>query len=122
MFVLALRLLLSRVGGLKIAVLFGVMHMAGIADRSGRRRLARWLGRLVTLEINRKTIAKLLDTKFVFAVTESGGCALDIDTESEYDAMRARFEEWSKQQEARSQRLFGSLPARAGERKEGSAS
>ena len=122
MFVLALRLLLNRVGGFKIAVLFGVMHMAGIADRAGWRRLARGLGRLVTLEINRKTIAKLLDTKFVFSVTESGGCALDIDTESEYDAMRARFDEWSKAQKARSERLFGSLPARASERKEGSAS
>ena len=76
-------------GGLKIAILFGVMHLAGIADRGGMRRLARWLGRLVTLEINRKTIAKLLDTKFVFIVTESGGCALDIDTEEEYDAMCA---------------------------------
>jgi CTP:molybdopterin cytidylyltransferase MocA len=110
MFVLAIRLLLARVGGLKIAVLFGVMHMAGVADRRGRRRLARWLGRRVTLEINRKTIAKLLDTKFVFTVTESGGCALDIDTEEEYDAMRARFAEWSKGQQARSERLFGPLP------------
>jgi GTP:adenosylcobinamide-phosphate guanylyltransferase len=114
MFKLAVRLLLSRVGGLKIAVLFGVMHMAGVADRSGRHRLARWLGRLVTLEINRRTIAKLLDTRFVLAVTESGGCALDIDTEEEYDAMRARFAEWSKLQATRSERLFGAPPARAG--------
>lgn len=112
MFMLALRLLLARVGGLKIAVLFGVMHLAGIADRGGRRRLARWLGRLVTLEINRKTIAKLLDTKFIFVVTESGGCALDIDTEAEYDAMHARFSEWLALQRAKSERLFGALPER----------
>jgi len=112
MFALALRLLLERAGGLKIAVLFGVMHLAGMADRSGRRRLARALGRLVTLEINRKTIAKLLDTNFFLIVTESGGCALDIDTEAEYDAMRARFAAWSKEQRARSERLFGPVPAR----------
>jgi len=110
MIVLALRLLLSRFGGLKIAVLFGVMHLAGIADRNGHRRLARVLGRLVTLEINRKTIAKLLDTRFFFVVTESGGCALDIDTEEEYDAMRARFDEWSEAQRRLSERLFGPLP------------
>ncbi len=132
MFALALRLLLSRVGGFKIAVLFGVMHLAGIADRSGRRRIARWLGRLVSLEINRKTISKLLDTKFAFVVTESAGCALDVDTEAEYDAMCARFAEWSAGQRARSERLFGPLPERhestgfaAGEpaaRREGSAS
>ena len=112
MFKLALRLLLDRVGGLKIAVLFGVMHLAGIADRSGRRRIARWLGRRVTLELNRKTIARLLDTKFAFVVTESGGCALDVDTEGEYDAMQARFGEWSAAQRARSKRLFGALPER----------
>lgn len=132
MFKLAVRLLLDRVGGLKIAVLFGVMHLAGIADRSGRRRIARWLGRLVTLEINRKTIARLLDTKFVFVVTESGGCALDVDTEEEYDAMQARFAEWSAAQRARSERLFGVLPERLADagsagrehdsRREGSAS
>jgi CTP:molybdopterin cytidylyltransferase MocA len=115
MFKLAFRLLLTRVGGLKIAVLFGVMHLAGIADRSGHRHLARWLGRLVTLEVNRKTIAKLLDTKFVLVVTESGGCALDIDTEAEYDAMSSRFSEWKKDQQARSERLFGRLPARVDE-------
>lgn len=114
MFKLAVRLLLSRVGGLKIAMLFGVMHLAGVADRNGWRRLARWLGRRVTLELNRRTIARLLDTRFVFAVTESGGCALDIDTEQEYDAMRTRFADWSKAQAAHSERLFGALPARAG--------
>jgi len=33
MFTLALRLLAARVGGFKIAVIFGMMHIAGIADR-----------------------------------------------------------------------------------------
>lgn len=112
MFVLAMRLLLSRVGGVKIALLFGVMHLAGIADRNGWRRIARGLGRLVTLEINRKTIAKLLDTKFAFAVTESAGCALDVDTEAEYDVICERFAEWSAGQRARSERLFGRIPER----------
>ena len=110
MFTLAVRLLMSRVGGVKIAVLFGVMHLAGIADRSGHDRLARVLSRLVTLEINRETIAKILDTRFAFAVTESGGCALDIDTEEEYDAVCERYAEWAAEQAKRSRALHGPLP------------
>ncbi len=111
MFLLAARLLLSRVGGIKIALLFGMMHLAGIADRSGRPRLARFLSRPVTLEVNRATIAKILDTRFALSVTESGGCALDIDTEEEYDAVRARYDQWRREQEERSLQLHGPLRA-----------
>ena len=112
MFTLALRLLAARVGGLKIAFLFGLMHLAGIADRSGRTRLARQIARAVTLEINRSTIARILDTRFAFVVTESGGCGLDIDTEEEYDAVCARFDDWSAMQHTRSEALYGPLPAK----------
>lgn len=110
MFTLSVRLLLSRVGGLKIAVLFGFMHLAGIADRKGHSRLARLLARFVTLEDNRTTISRILDTRFAFAVTESAGCGLDIDTEDEYDAICERFEEWKQTLEARSLALHGPLP------------
>jgi GTP:adenosylcobinamide-phosphate guanylyltransferase len=110
MFLLAVRLLLSRVGGFKIALLFGMMHVAGIADRKGHARLARLLSRFVTLEVNRKTIARLLDTRLQFAITEGGGCALDIDTEAEYDAMQVRYEEWIAAQRTRADALYGPLP------------
>ncbi|MBJ18829.1 MAG: hypothetical protein CL933_05320 [Deltaproteobacteria bacterium] len=109
MFTLSLRLLLSNVGGLKIAVLFGFMHLAGIADRNNHPRLARVLSRVVTLEINRTTIGKLLDTRFAFSVTESGGCALDIDTEEEYDAVCERYPEWAAYQAEKSLALHGPL-------------
>jgi CTP:molybdopterin cytidylyltransferase MocA len=111
MFTLALRLLAARVGGFKIAAIFGMMHIAGIADRKGRTRLARLLARAVTLEINRSTISKILDTRFAFVITESGGCGLDIDTEEEYDAVCERFEEWSDAQRGRAAALYGPLPA-----------
>ena len=111
MFTLAIRLLAARVGGLKIAVIFGIMHVAGIADRNGHTRLARLLSRAVTLEINRSTISRLLDTRFAFVITESGGCGLDIDTEEEYDAVRERFDEWSAAQRSRATALYGPLPA-----------
>ncbi len=111
MFTLAVRLLAARVGGFKIAVLFGLMHVAGIADRYGLTRLARLLARGVTLEIHRSTISRLLDTRFAFVITESGGCGLDIDTEEEYDAVCERFEEWSAAQRIRAAALYGPLPA-----------
>ncbi len=115
MFTLAIRLLAARVGGIRIAVIFGLMHMAGIADRYGRRRLARLLCRAVTLEVNRATIARILDTRFAFVVTESGGCGLDIDTEEEYDAICERFDDWSVDQRSRAAALYGDLPARIDE-------
>lgn len=108
MFTLAMRLLLSRVGGLKIGVLFAFMHLAGIADRNGYSRLARLLSRGVTLELHRSTIAKILDTRFAMAVTEGGGCAVDVDTEEEYDAIKARYTEWMAAQRERVARLYGS--------------
>lgn len=109
---LALRLLLSRVGGFKIAFLFSLMHLAGVADRHGWRRLARMLSRWVTLEINRTTISKILDTRFSFAVTESAGAALDVDTEEEYDAICEKYDEWMAEQRTRSEALHGPIPAR----------
>jgi CTP:molybdopterin cytidylyltransferase MocA len=110
MFVLAVRLLASRLGGAKIAALYSMMHLAGVADRHGYTRLARWLARPVTLEINRATISRILDTRFAFAITESGGCGLDIDTEAEYDAVRERYAEWSEALRQRSVALYGPLP------------
>lgn len=110
MFTLTLRLLMDRVGGLKIALLFGAMHLAGIFDRNGYPKIARLLARPVTLEINRKTIGKILDTRFRFAITEGGGCALDVDTEEEYDVIRERYPEWLAAQKARAERLYGPLP------------
>ena len=112
MLTLAVRILASRVGGFKIAFLFSMMHFAGVADRKGRTRLARLLASAVSLEINRSAISKILDTRFVFVVTESGGCGLDIDTEEEYDVVRERFEEWSKAQTERSLMLHGPLAAK----------
>jgi hypothetical protein len=112
MLALTLRLLLDRVGGIKIAFLFGMMHLAGVADRNGRKRLARVMARFVTLEINRTTICKLLDTRFAFAVTESAGVTIDVDTEEEYDAICEKYVVWLEEQRARSERLHGLIPPR----------
>jgi len=109
MFVLTMRLLFSRVGGIKIAVLLSMMHLAGIADRAGRPRLARVLAHSVTLEIHRATISKILDTRFQFAVIESAGATLDVDTEEEYDTICERYDEWIAEQRARNLKLHGPI-------------
>ncbi|MBW2496906.1 MAG: hypothetical protein JRF61_06490 [Deltaproteobacteria bacterium] len=121
MLVLTARLLFSRMGGLKVAVLFSVMHLAGLADRSGRSRLARALSRLVTLENNREAISRILDTRFRFAITEAGGCALDVDTEEEYDAMALRYADWIVAQRSRAEALYGPLPDALPEKLEGAS-
>jgi hypothetical protein len=65
----------------------------------------------VSLDINRVTISKLLDTRMAFAITEGGGCALDVDTEKEYDVICERYEEWLRLQRERVAKLYGSLPS-----------
>ena len=112
MFMLALRLLLSRAAGLKIAFLFGLMHLAGVADRRGRPKLARLLASAVTLEVNRSTIGKILDTRFALGVTESVGAGLDVDTEEEYDVICEQYAEWIAEQRERSVKLHGPLSPR----------
>lgn len=109
MFTLTMRLLFSRVGGVKIGVLFSFMHMAGLADRAGRPRLARLLARFVTLEVNRATIAKILDTRFALGVVESVGCTLDVDTEEEYDTICEKYDAWMAEQRERSEKLHGPI-------------
>ena len=58
----------------------------------------------------------LLRTEFRFVVTEIGGCAIDIDTEHEYDVASQRYREWREAQDAVAERRYGPLPlpARAG--------
>jgi GTP:adenosylcobinamide-phosphate guanylyltransferase len=121
MLVLTSRLLFSRMGGLKVALLLSVMHIAGLADRSGRSRLARVLSRLVTLENNREAISRILDTRFRFAITEAGGCALDVDTEEEYDAMTLGYAGWIAAQRSRAEALYGPLPDALPEKLEGAS-
>jgi hypothetical protein len=58
----------------------------------------------------------LLRTEFRLVVTEIGGCAIDVDTECEYDVASQRYREWREAQDALAERRYGPLPlpARAG--------
>jgi len=116
MLALAWRLLWSEQGGPTILFFYMLLHLAGLFDRWGLRSLADRLRRAVTLPKVEKAVSRLLDTRFRFVATDVGGCALDIDTEHEYDASRARLEAWRAQQAERAEALHGPAPlsARAG--------
>jgi molybdopterin-guanine dinucleotide biosynthesis protein A len=110
---LALRVL-SR-GGLAMLWYFALMHLAGLADRRGWRALADRMRRWIPLGRIERACGRLLGTDFRFVVTEVGGCAIDIDTEPDYDAALARFRAWREAQALRAQRLSRALAAGSGE-------
>jgi len=110
---LAFGLLTHDGGGLRLLWNFLVLQIAGIADRIGWRRLADALRARLPFAKVERLMSRLLDTDFRFAVTEVGGCAVDVDNEEDYDATRARFHEWWPAQLARGEALYGALPASA---------
>ncbi|MCH2187346.1 NTP transferase domain-containing protein [Myxococcota bacterium] len=116
MAVLAWKLFFSRAAGPWIVFLYLLMHGAGWADRWKLKGFADWLRSGVTIARNESVISRVLDTRFRFVVTEAGGCAIDVDTDEEYDAVKARFEEWKRLQDARAEALYGppALPAPQG--------
>lgn len=110
---LAWRLLVES-GSFSIIFYYALMHVAGMADRRGLRGLADFLRRFVAIERVERVCGRLLQTDFRFLVTRVGGCAIDIDTEAEYEAAKERFEEWRSAQRARAEALHGALPPVAG--------
>jgi hypothetical protein len=106
---LAWELLRSRQGGMLVSLFYCAMHLAGLADRWGLRTLANWLRRAVSLARVERALSRLLDTRFRFVMTQLGGCAIDVDTEHEYDVVRERFSEWREQQAALAAELYPAL-------------
>jgi MobA-like NTP transferase domain len=111
---LGLRLLTNQGGGIRVVFWYGMIHLGGLADRWGLKWLADWLRRANTLERTEGAVSRLLQTRFRFVVTEVGGCAIDVDTEQEYDAVRERFDEWTRAQAARAEQLAGRQLASGG--------
>lgn len=108
---LAWGLLRSELGGAAIVAGFARMHFAGVADRWRWHWLADRLRGGVSIPRIEAACSQLLKTNFRFCVTEVGGCAIDVDTDEEYDAVCERFEEWSKAQWSRGEAICGKLPA-----------
>jgi len=97
-------------GSASILLYYALMHLAGVADRWGLRAVADFVRRFVAIERVERVCGRLLKTDFRFVVTRVGGCAIDIDTEAEYDAARDRFDEWRDAQRRRAEAAHGALP------------
>ena len=68
-----------------------------------------WCGlrRYIPLEKVAKCVSSFLGAKFRFAITEAGGCAVDIDNEQQYLAAKERYSEWRDSQENTAVALYG---------------
>jgi len=113
---LAWTILRSEHGGLQILFLYFLIHTAGIANRHGFHRVADAVRRFVSLAAVERAVGSLLRTDFRFVVTEVGGCAVDVDRESEFDVADRRFDEWSAAQAEKAERLYGLPPLPPGAR------
>ena len=107
---LAWRLLRVQQGGATTLFYFLLMHVASWTDRHGWPSLSDWLRRRIPRERIEQGSGRLLGCEFRLVVTEVGGCAVDIDTEADCDAARARFEEWRSAQQKRAAELAAADP------------
>jgi CTP:molybdopterin cytidylyltransferase MocA len=108
---LAARLVRKEEGGLRILRYYVLAHLAGFANRRGWRRLADRLRAWIPLDRVAEACSALLRADFRFAVTNIGGCAVDIDNEGDYDVAKLAFESWRTAQLKRAEQLYGQLPA-----------
>lgn len=107
---LAWRLLRSERGGPAVVMYYALMHLAGIADRRGWRRIADLIRGWIPMGRIAKGCSGLLRCDFQFVVTEIGGCGIDVDNEHDLDVAREHFEEWSAMQSALAAERIGPLP------------
>jgi hypothetical protein len=103
-------LLRAEGGGLAVIYYYALMHLAGVADRRGWRRIADFLRYRIPMPRIEKGCSALLGTDFRFVVTEGGGAAVDIDNEPDFDAAQQLFERWRARQLARVESRYGPLP------------
>ena len=104
---LAWRLLVSERGGFVLLFYYLLMHAASFADRHGWKHSADAIrGWIPTARIERG-VSSLLRAAFRLVTTEAGGSGVDVDNESDLEAARQRFAEWSAAQRKRAAELYG---------------
>ena len=94
---LAWRILSDQGGGARVLFYYALMHLAGLLDRRGMRRLADAVRRSISVERVERACGALLRGSFRFVVTGIGGCALDVDNEHDLDVARQRFADWQRE-------------------------
>jgi GTP:adenosylcobinamide-phosphate guanylyltransferase len=101
-------------GGAAIVFVYLVMHLAGYADRRGWHRVRDLIRSIVTVKHNEWGISRLMGCDFRFVIGDVGGCAVDVDTEEEYDLVCARYDEWMRAERERAEAVLGPVaPARS---------
>jgi hypothetical protein len=114
---LAWRLLRSEQGGIRVLAYFCAMHLAGFINRHGWRRLADRIRSWIPIARIEAACSSLLRTSFRLVATDLGGAAVDIDNEHDYDVALLRYDEWTKAQAEKAERLYEQLPPPQGEEK-----
>jgi GTP:adenosylcobinamide-phosphate guanylyltransferase len=114
MLTIGAKLATNQGAGPSVVFWYSLIHLSGLLDRWGMTALADWVRKANTISRTERVLGRLLQTRFRFLVTEVGGCAIDVDTEEEYDAVKERFQEWSAQQEERAKAIYGQLPSQSG--------
>jgi MobA-like NTP transferase domain len=103
-------LLRAEGGGLAVIYYYALMHLAGVADRRGWRRIADFLRDRIPMPRIERGCSALLGCRFRFAATEGGGCAVDIDNDDDYEAAVQLYDRWRERQLARVEARYGPLP------------
>lgn len=107
---LGFRLLRNESGGFAVLGYYLLVHLAGFADRLRWSRLADLLRRFVPSARFERGCGALLGADFRFVVTRAGGCAVDIDSERDYEVSVRCFEALTRAQRQRAERIYGPLP------------
>jgi len=113
---LAWRILSDQGGGIRVLFYYGLMHLAGVLDRKGLRRLADGVRRLIAIQRVERACGALLQASFRFVVTCIGGCSLALDNLHYLHVSRPRFAAWQQElaRVAEAQQGPLPLPAEAG--------
>ena len=94
--------------------------IAGVFDRWRLRRLADWMRKIVSVRRVERALSNLMRTSIRMVLVETGGCAIDVDTEEEYDAICADHERLLARVRERADAATGPMPL--SERSESEAS
>ncbi len=88
-------------GAFGLVWLFLKVHLAAYFHRRGSAQISNWISRSITMEQCENAMGLGIQSSLRFVATELGGCAIDIDTEHDYLAVRARYDEWIDAQQKR---------------------
>jgi len=102
---LAFEILRTEKGSWKSLYYFFVLQSCLLLSGAGFSRLTDKLRRLVSLHRQvEPTVGTILGTRLKTIETTYGGAALDIDSDYEFETIKANFAEWISYQKARSEK------------------